>query len=108
MLVVAGFAYWGVKHGWFVKKSANPQSSPATLNSNIQQMSGGELPPDMPKDIILPKDAKVINSYTAVAPDGQSQSTLVYDTAESLGALNQAYFAYFAKTIGEFRLPEVR
>jgi hypothetical protein len=64
-------------------------------NNSIKQIPGGKLPPALPKDIVLAKDAKIISSYTAMRTDNKEQSTLIYSTAST--TLFTSYITYLAR-----------
>ncbi len=94
ILVIAVFVLWGYKRDWNVKKiNTTIQQTPS--NNSIKDLPVTEVPPGIPKDIILPKDANVLHSFTAVTGDGQNQSSLIYTTTEL--NLIRAYIEYFAK-----------
>jgi hypothetical protein len=96
IIVIAALGYWGFKQGWFLKKSPNSSTIPVGSNS-IQPVPGGKLAANMPADIILPKDAKIVSSYTGITPDGKNQSTVIYSTSEVPATIMEDYSKYFGK-----------
>lgn len=98
IIVIVGIAFLLGLNFYFYKKPGIPVNQVVvTSNNSIKQIVGGKLPPDMPKDIILAKDATVVSSYSAVPNDTQTQSTVIYKTSQNIVLLNFDYRNYFAK-----------
>lgn len=91
VLVVATLT-WTYIGSW----GKNRAQTPAYINS-IKDLPTTEVPPALPQDIVLAKDAQVVHSYTGINPQGQQQSTFIYTTTESLKTMTQAYTDYFTK-----------
>jgi hypothetical protein len=73
--------------------------------NNLHQIPGGALPPNMPADIVLAKDAKIISSYTATVGNQQTQSTLIYSTSKTPTSVISDYIKFLTKSGWSMILP---
>ena len=89
--------------------SLHAQKSPtmpvSTITNNLHQIPGEKIPPDMPTDIVLAKDAKIVSSYTATIPGGQTQSTIIYSTSETQTSVIGDYIKFLGKNGWSMILP---
>ena len=79
--------------GTFLYVQKPPKAVPS---NNITDLPIGQIPPAMPQDIILAKDANVIHSYTEVDKGGQQKSTIIY-SAPKMGDILAQYRDYLTK-----------
>ena len=98
--VIAALAYAAYKYGWLAgKNSKNSQQAPKAVLSTIKDLPESEIPPEMPLDIILPKNAQIVHVYTAKLTNGNIQSTLIFstDNPSATSTIFSDYLNYLAK-----------
>jgi len=87
VLVVILVPYYPHFRGFVLRTIRTPTPSPGFL-SKIIEVKGGELPENLPKDIILEKDIQVIRSYYT-KPFPYNKELTIYQV--------QSFFSFFSK-----------
>lgn len=67
------------------------------FENTITELPAGEMPANMPQDIVLAEDSTIISNYMATTPSGKIQSTFIYKTQLTLNDLASRYTDHFIK-----------
>ncbi len=97
LAVLAAGAVLFKLHGLKTAPGGHKEQPGKQFFGNITDLPAKQLPSDLPKDIIIEKDATVIHSYTATTPQNKQQSTVVYSTIKSPSSVIYDYTNYFFK-----------
>ena len=104
VVAVAGYFYYELQ------KSTTNVISHTDLTKSIPDNSTkdlplGQVPTDLPKELILDPNAIIIHSMIGLTPTGLQQSTIVYSTTMSLGDIENGFLKFLTNK-DNFWLPD--
>ncbi len=81
-----------------LKSRMGQTPTPTVSNPNqVESYQNGQLPPGLPENIILESGVKITQSFTATSPDGKVQSTVGFDSSNTVRENFDLYKNYLSK-----------